>query len=90
MRGMCGLQILRSTAEGGPLGLLENLSVDADFRHQGMATKLLAEAFVWTEQRGLTRLQLLADKNNAPSLYFYDQQRWQSTQLVCLKQMLKK
>jgi ribosomal protein S18 acetylase RimI-like enzyme len=90
LRGMCSLQTLISTAEGGPVGLLEDLIVDADFRHQGIATLLLAEAFVWAEQRGLTRLQLLADKNNAPALYFYDQQRWQSTQLVCLKLMLKK
>lgn len=89
LRGMCSLQTLISTAEGGPVGLLEDLIVDADFRHQGIATLLLAEACVWAKQQGLTRLQLLADKNNSPALEFYDRQRWQSTQLVCLKLMLK-
>jgi ribosomal protein S18 acetylase RimI-like enzyme len=89
LRGMCSLQTLISTAEGGPVGLLEDLIVDADFRHQGIATKLLAEACMWAKQQGLTRLQLLADKNNAPALAFYDQQHWQSTQLVALKLMLK-
>ena len=89
LRGMCSLQTLISTAEGGRVGLLEDLIVAADFRHQGIATSLLAEACVWTKQQGLTRLQLLADKKNASALAFYDRQRWQSTQLVCLKVMLK-
>jgi hypothetical protein len=31
--GMCTLQTLISTAEGGPVGLLEDLIVTADFRH---------------------------------------------------------
>jgi len=90
LRGMCSLQILISTAEGGPVGLLKDLIVATDFRYQSIATKLLAKAFMWAEQRGLKRLQLLADKNNAPVLYFYGRQRWQSTQLICLKQMLKR
>lgn len=89
LRGLCSVQTLISTAEGSPVGLLEDLIVAADFRHQGIATLLLAEANVWGQQQGLTCLQLLADKNNAAALDFYQQQRWQSTQLVCLKQMLK-
>ena len=88
IRGMCSLQTLISTAEGGPVGLLEDLIVAADFRHQGIGKKLLAEAVFWAEQQGLKRLQLLADKNNASALEFYARQSWQSTQLVCLKRML--
>ena len=83
--GMCTVQTLISTAEGGPAGLLEDLIVDADFRHQGVGAKLLAEAVNWAECRGLKRLQLLADKNNLPALDFYQKQGWQSTQLVCLR-----
>ncbi|MDD5319632.1 MAG: GNAT family N-acetyltransferase [Methylococcales bacterium] len=83
--GMCTVQTLISTAEGGPVGLLEDLIVTADFRHQGIGEKLLAEAIYWAECQGLKRLQLLADKNNLAALNFYQKLGWQSTQLVCLR-----
>ena len=83
--GMCTVQTLISTAEGGPVGLLEDLIVAADFRYQGIGAKLLAEAVNWAECLGLKRLQLLADKNNLSALDFYQKQGWQSTQLVCLR-----
>ena len=86
--GMCSLETVISTAEGGEVGLLEDLIIDADYRHQGIATKLLTEIFLWAEQQGLTRIQLLADKTNTSALAFYEQQHWQSTQLICLKQSL--
>jgi len=88
--GMCSIQILISTAEGGAVGLLEDLVVAAGFRNQGIGAKLLDEAVCWAKQHGLKRLQLLADKNNAHALEFYSRQHWQSTQLICLKQPLKK
>jgi ribosomal protein S18 acetylase RimI-like enzyme len=83
--GMCTVQTLISTAEGGMVGLLEDLIVAADFRNKGIASKLVAEAVNWAECQGLKRLQLLADKNNLPALDFYQKQGWQSTQLVCLR-----
>jgi Acetyltransferases len=85
---MCSIQVLISTAEGGAVGLLEDLIVAADFRNQGIGAKLLAEAVDWAERQGLKRLQLLADKNNSPALVFYEKQSWQPTQLVCLKRSL--
>ena len=83
--GLCTVQTVISTAEGGPVGLLEDLVVAADFRKLGIATKLLTEAVFWAECQGLKRLQLLADKNNGPALSFYQKQGWQATQLVCLR-----
>jgi GNAT superfamily N-acetyltransferase len=71
--------------EGGAVGLLEDLIVAVDFRNQGIGAKLLGEAVKWAESHGLKRLQLLADKNNRPALSFYQQQGWQSTQLICLR-----
>ena len=85
--GMCTVQTLISTAEGGPVGLLEDLVVAADFRHQGIGAKLLAEAVNRAECQGLKRLHLLADKNNLPALNFYEKQGWESTQLVCLRKL---
>lgn len=83
--GMCSLQTLISTAEGGPVDLLEDLIVTAEFRHRGVGEKLLAAAADWAGRQGLKRLQLLADKNNGPALKFYEKQSWQSTQLICLR-----
>ena len=80
--GLCTVQTLISTAEGGPVGLLEDLVVAANYRNQGIAARLVAEAVSWAECRGLKRLQLLADKNNGPALSFYQKQGWQSTQLL--------
>jgi ribosomal protein S18 acetylase RimI-like enzyme len=83
--GMCTVQTLISTAEGGRVGLLEDLIVEADFRNQGIASKLVAAAVDWAQCQGLKRLQLLADKNNLSALNFYEKQGWESTQLVCLR-----
>ncbi|MEF3074441.1 GNAT family N-acetyltransferase [Methylobacter sp. Wu1] len=83
--GMCSVQTLISTAEGGPVGLLEDLIVTAAFRRQGIGEKLLAAAVDWAERQGFKRLQLLADKNNLPALAFYEKQAWCQTQLICLR-----
>lgn len=83
--GMCSVQTLISTAEGGPVGFLEDLIVTAAFRRQGIGEKLLAAVVDWAERQGLKRLQLLADKNNLPALKFYEKQAWRQTQLICLR-----
>jgi hypothetical protein len=41
----------------------------------------------WAADRGLTRLQLLADRQNRPAMAFYRRTGWQTTQLVCLRQL---
>ena len=33
----------------------------------------------------VSRLQLLADRNNSPALTFYDKAGWQMTELICLR-----
>lgn len=83
--GMCSVQILISTAEGAKVGLLEDLIVSTAYRGQGIGTQLLRHLERWAQQQGLTRLQLLADKNNLPALDFYAQQDWQTTQLIALR-----
>ncbi len=83
--GMCSIQTMISTAEGGLVGLLEDLIVSVEYRQQGIATKLLSEAIRWAKEHGLKRLQLLADKNNVDALAFYHTQNWQKTQLIGLR-----
>ena len=83
--GMVSIQPLVSTAEGGMVGLLEDLVVDMDRRGKGIGSLLLRAALDWARKQGLTRVQLLADRNNAAALQFYSRRNFQGTQLVCLR-----
>ena len=59
--GMCSVQTLISTAQGGPVGLLEDLIVRKDHRGNGIGTRLLSEIFRWCDTKNISRLQLLRD-----------------------------
>jgi len=83
--GMVTAQLVVSTAEGGPSALVEDMVVEANERRHGVGRALLAAAEAWAAERGATRLQLLADRENAPALRFYERLGWRWTQLVCLR-----
>lgn len=81
--GMVAAQLVVSTAEGALSALVEDMVVDAPARGDGVGAWLLSEIEAWATARGATRLQLLADKENAPALRFYAREGWRPTQLVC-------
>jgi GNAT superfamily N-acetyltransferase len=83
--GMVTVQLVVSTAEGSASGWLEDLVVDEGARHGGVGRRLLLAAERWARARGATRLQLLADAENAPALGFYARMEWAGTRLVCLR-----
>ncbi|MDF9392670.1 MULTISPECIES: GNAT family N-acetyltransferase [Methylococcus] len=87
--GMCSVQTLISTAEGGRVGLVEDMVVAQEVRGKGIGQRLLGEIERWAADSGLTRLQLLADRTNEPALAFYDRQGWQRTALVGLRKTLR-
>jgi GNAT superfamily N-acetyltransferase len=80
--GMCTAQVLISTAEGGEVALVEDVVVRADCRGSGAGSALLAALETWCRERGIRRLQLLADRANTPALDFYRRKGWQPTQLM--------
>jgi GNAT superfamily N-acetyltransferase len=86
--GMATVQTLISTAEGGRVGLVEDVIVDRQFRGRGVGTRLLEQIAAWGRENGLKRLQLLADSDNRPALEFYSSLRWISTRLICLRKLL--
>jgi ribosomal protein S18 acetylase RimI-like enzyme len=86
--GMCTVQVLISTAEGGKAGLLEDMVVAESWRGHGIGCALLAGAEAWSANHGLTRLQLLADATNGPALGFYRRQNWAGTRLIALRKLL--
>ena len=86
--GMATVQALVSTAEGGFVGLVEDVVVARGERGRGVGRRLLAALEAWARERGLTRLQLLADRENAPALRFYGRCGWAPTRLGCLRRTL--
>lgn len=85
--GMATVQTLISTAEGGRVGLVEDVVVDRQFRNQGIGALLLERVVAWCRGKGLKRLQLLADHENRPALAFYTFQGWTTTYLICMRKM---
>ncbi len=82
--GMCTAQTRISTATGRISAVLEDLVVDVDHRGRATGKRLLQAIEQWARQRGISHLQLLADKNNRPALDFYYHLKWRQTDLICL------
>jgi GNAT superfamily N-acetyltransferase len=79
--GMASGQIVISTAEGAPSVWVEDVVVHADHRRQGIGNQLLEFLLAWSKARGATRMQLVADRENASADLFYTALGWQATQL---------
>jgi len=79
--GMCTLQSLISTAEGGKVGLVEDLVVAASHRKSGIGQELLKEIEIIARAEGMSRLQLLSDRSNGVASNFYDCLGWVTTNM---------
>jgi len=83
--GMCSGQLTLSTAEGGAALLVEDVVIDKKWRGKGIGRALLNKIALWATEMGAHRMQLLADRNNAEALHFYEKLGWGQTQLICLR-----
>ncbi|MBV2123129.1 MAG: GNAT family N-acetyltransferase [Candidatus Thiodiazotropha sp. (ex Ctena orbiculata)] len=82
---MATLQLVVSTAEGGLVAWMEDVVVDADHRGQGVGEFLLSHINRWVENRGIKRVQLVADRDNRSAIEFYKKQGWQEINLNVLR-----
>ncbi len=80
--GMVTAQIVVSTAEGAKSALIEDMVVLKDYRGNGIGSRLLSAMESWCRGCGISRMQLLADKNNPAAARFYKKKGWNRTQLV--------
>jgi GNAT superfamily N-acetyltransferase len=64
--------------------------VHREYRGRGVGRRLMAAISTWADRHGLSRLQLLADRNNRPALDFYAALGWRQTQLSCLRRSCNK
>ena len=83
--GMANALITVSTAEGCKVVLLEDVIVKAGFRGQKIGRRLIDYILDWTITNGMPRLTLLADKDNAEALGFYERLGFKSSAMRVLR-----
>ncbi|MGB9092624.1 MAG: GNAT family N-acetyltransferase [Gallionella sp.] len=69
--GMANALITVSTAEGARVLLLEDVIVRTGQRGNGLGRRLVEHVLGWASVQGITRVTLLADRDNAAALDFY-------------------
>ena len=69
--GMANALLTVSTAEGRRVVLLEDVIVGAAWRGRGYGRALVEHVVAWARAEGLPRVTLLADRDNAAALAFY-------------------
>jgi len=80
--GMVSVQYIVSTAMGDLSGWVEDLVVDSPERGKGVGTLLLNAIEADAREKGASRLQLLADKENNKALQFYHDHKWEENRMI--------
>lgn len=80
--GMCNALISISTAEGGPVLILEDVIVAAARRGSGLGRKLVEHVLAWAAAEGMSRVTLLADRENQAALDFYQRLGFKESAMV--------
>ena len=87
--GMVLLLYTISTVEGGPVGLLEDMMVRPDVRDAEIGKELLhAAAIDHARARGLLRLTLLTDSDNAGAQRFYARHGFTKSEMTVMRLIL--
>ena len=86
--GMANALVSVSTAQGTRVLLLEDVIVSARYRAAGLGRMLVEHVCAWAKSAGMTRVTLLADKDNAPALAFYDALGFEKSAMVVRRLLL--
>ncbi len=86
--GMANALITVSTAEGGKVLLLEDVIVSREYRGGGLGRRLVEHVLDWAAQQGMTRVTLLADRENTPALDFYRKLGFEPSFMTVLRKRL--
>lgn len=83
--GMANALLTVSTAEGRRVVLLEDVIVGAAHRGRGLGRALVEHVVAWARAEGLPRVTLLADRDNAAALAFYQRLGFASSAMRVLR-----
>jgi GNAT superfamily N-acetyltransferase len=86
--GMANALITVSTAQGSRVVLLEDVVMREDHKGAGLGRKLVEHVCAWAKAEGMTRVTLLADKDNAPALAFYERLGFEPSAMVVRRRAL--
>ena len=86
--GMANALISISTAEGGPVLILEDVIVAAGHRGGGHGRCLVEHVMAWAATEGMSRVTLLADRDNASALRFYRTLGFEESAMVVRRRRL--
>ena len=86
--GMANALITISTAEGGPVLLLEDVIVSREHRGGGLGRRLVEHVLGWAHEQGMTRVTLLADCDNHAALDFYHKLGFELSNMTVLRRKL--
>lgn len=86
--GMANALITVSTAEGGPVLLLEDVIVSREHRGDGLGRQLIKHVLDWALEQGVTRVTLLADQDNHAALDFYRKLDFERSNMMVLRRKL--
>ena len=75
--------------ETSPVGYLEGVSVREEYRHRGIAGKLVSECEQWAREKGCTEFASDCELTNTASLHFHLGIGFQEeNRIICFKKML--
>jgi GNAT superfamily N-acetyltransferase len=77
-----------STAEGGPVLILEDVIVAAGHRGSGLGRHLVKHVLAWAAAEGMSRVTLLADRENESALRFYRTLGFEESAMVVRRRKL--
>jgi GNAT superfamily N-acetyltransferase len=86
--GMANALVSVSTALGSPVALLEDVIVRREYRCQGLGRRLVEHVCAWAKSQGMVRVTLLADRDNALALAFYETLGFAPSAMVVRRKLL--
>lgn len=86
--GMANALVSISTAEGGPVLILEDVIVAAGHRGRGLGRRMVEHVLAWAAAEGMSRVTLLADRDNASALRFYRMLGFEESAMVVRRRRL--